>query len=181
MWSVWFNISVTQRAFHYWWIVQSITFNPSGPRNGIWRWKSWSTLVQVMACCLTAPSHYLNQCSLIFSKVLWHSSDAIIMRRFEDTNQYSKIRDSIFKIILRSLRSQWVNPYCHVPRDTVSTSRELWMFVQTPHSSPERARHRVILWIIFLLFGCRLPPTTIYDEIGSAARNVHCYTVIGCW
>ena len=22
---------------------------------------SWSTLVQVMACCLTAPSHYLNQ------------------------------------------------------------------------------------------------------------------------
>ena len=27
----------------------------------------------VMACCLTAPSHYLNQCWLIFSKVQWHS------------------------------------------------------------------------------------------------------------
>ena len=46
----------------------------------------WSTLVQVMACCLTAPSHYLNQCWLIISKVLWHSSEDIIMRRFEDTN-----------------------------------------------------------------------------------------------
>ena len=29
------------------------------------------SLVQVMACCLTAPSHSLNQCWLILSKVLW--------------------------------------------------------------------------------------------------------------
>ena len=35
----------------------------------IWRQGSWSTLVQVMACCLTAPSHYLNHCWLIISKV----------------------------------------------------------------------------------------------------------------
>ena len=27
------------------------------------------TLAQVMACCLTAPSHYLNQCWLIISKL----------------------------------------------------------------------------------------------------------------
>ena len=27
-----------------------------------WRQRSGSTLAQVMACCLTAPSHYLNQC-----------------------------------------------------------------------------------------------------------------------
>ena len=26
-----------------------------------------------MACCLMAPSHYLNQCCLIISKVQWHS------------------------------------------------------------------------------------------------------------
>ena len=32
-----------------------------------------NSLAQVMACCLTAPSHYLNQCWLI-SKVEWHSS-----------------------------------------------------------------------------------------------------------
>ena len=35
--------------------------------------KSGSTLAQVMACCLTAPSHYLNQCWLIISEVQWHS------------------------------------------------------------------------------------------------------------
>ena len=34
---------------------------------------SESTLAQVMACCLTAPSHYLNQCWLIISEALWHS------------------------------------------------------------------------------------------------------------
>ena len=57
------------------------------PSDAIWRWRSWSTLVQVMACCLTVPSHYLNQCWLTISKVLWHSSDDFIIRRFEDTNQ----------------------------------------------------------------------------------------------
>ena len=48
--------------------------NSLGPSDTIWHWRSWSTLVQVMACCLMAPSHYLNQCWLINSKVLWHSS-----------------------------------------------------------------------------------------------------------
>ena len=44
---------------------------------------SWEDL----ACCLTAPSHHLNQSWLIISEVLWHSSEGIIMRRSEDTNQ----------------------------------------------------------------------------------------------
>ena len=37
--------------------------------DAIWWHKSWSTLTKVMVCCLTTPSHYLNQCWLIFSKV----------------------------------------------------------------------------------------------------------------
>ena len=45
------------------------------------------SVTMLMASCLKAPSHYLNQCSLIISKVLWHSSEVIIMRRSEDTNQ----------------------------------------------------------------------------------------------
>ena len=46
------------------------------PTDTIWRHKSGSTLAQVMACCLTAPSHYLNQCWLIISKVQWHPSES---------------------------------------------------------------------------------------------------------
>ena len=42
------------------------------PSDAIWRHRSRSTLAQVMACCLMAPSHYQNQCWLIFSKVQWH-------------------------------------------------------------------------------------------------------------
>ena len=32
-----------------------------------------SPLAQVMACCLTTPIRYINQCGLIISEVLWHS------------------------------------------------------------------------------------------------------------
>ena len=45
--------------------------NSLGPSDAIWLRRSGSTLAQVMACCLMAPSHYLNQCWLI-SKVWWH-------------------------------------------------------------------------------------------------------------
>ena len=41
------------------------------PSDAIWWHKSASTLIQVMACCLTAPSHYLNQYFwLLIRKVL---------------------------------------------------------------------------------------------------------------
>ena len=47
--------------------------NSLWPSDTIWRQRSGSTLAQVMAWCLTAPSHYLNQCWLIISEVMWHS------------------------------------------------------------------------------------------------------------
>ena len=48
--------------------------NSLWPSDAIWRQRSGSTLTQVMAYCLTAPSHYLNQCWLIISKVQWYLS-----------------------------------------------------------------------------------------------------------
>ena len=57
----------------------------------IWRHGTRSTLAQVMACCLTASSHYLNQCWLIIGEVPWHSSQGIILRWCEDTNQWNEI------------------------------------------------------------------------------------------
>ena len=48
----------------------------------IWWHRSGTTLAQVMACCLTAPSLYLNQCWLIFSKVQWHSSKSNFTKRY---------------------------------------------------------------------------------------------------
>ena len=43
------------------------------PSDTISRQRYGSTLSQVMACCVTAPSHYLNQCWLIMIAVQWHS------------------------------------------------------------------------------------------------------------
>ena len=62
-------------------------FNSLWPGDAIWRHGTMSTLAQVMACCLTAPSHYLNQCWLIIGEVPWHSSQGIILRQCEDTNR----------------------------------------------------------------------------------------------
>ena len=51
----------------------NLALNSLWPSDIIRRQRSVSTLAQVMACCLTAPSHYLNQCWLIISEVQWHS------------------------------------------------------------------------------------------------------------
>ena len=45
-----------------WYQMNIITrFNSLRPGDAIWRHRSGLTLTQVMACCLTAPSHYLDQ------------------------------------------------------------------------------------------------------------------------
>ena len=48
-------------------------FNSLSPSDAIWWHWSGSALIQVMAWCLMAPSHYLNQCSLSINEVLWHA------------------------------------------------------------------------------------------------------------
>ena len=53
----------------YIYITWPRSVNSLWPSDTIWRQRSGSTLAQVMACCLMAPSHYLNQCWLINSPV----------------------------------------------------------------------------------------------------------------
>ena len=55
--------------------LDNFCFNSLWPSDDTWHQRSGSTLVRVMACCLTAPSHYLNQCWLIISGVLGHSHE----------------------------------------------------------------------------------------------------------
>ena len=44
------------------WSSGTWMINSMEPSDAIRRHGSWSTLAQVIACCLTAPSNYLNQC-----------------------------------------------------------------------------------------------------------------------
>ena len=52
---------------------QLVAVNSLWPSDAIWRQRSGTRLAQVMACCLTAPRHYLNQCWFTISNVHWHS------------------------------------------------------------------------------------------------------------
>ena len=63
-------------------LIQNMILQVNTSINSLWpsdlirRLASRSTLAQVMACCLMTPSHYLNQCWLMISEVLWHSPDS---------------------------------------------------------------------------------------------------------
>ena len=77
-WLKWFTVTFTWRPFRRNWIITTFkmaeeilrnlgapwVFNSYWPSGAIYRHKFRSTLAQVMARCLTAPSHYLNQCWL---------------------------------------------------------------------------------------------------------------------
>ena len=66
------------------------------PSNVIWRQGSRSTLAQVMASCLMAPGHYLDQCWLIISEEM--PPPAITKIRLKMT----------YKIPFKFPRGQWV-------------------------------------------------------------------------
>ena len=62
--------SCTEQEISYGQDVVFLYFvNSLWPSDAIWRHISGTTLAQVRACCLTAPSHYLNHCLFIFKGV----------------------------------------------------------------------------------------------------------------
>ena len=72
--------------------VQSI-INSLGPSDAMWWQRSVSPLAQVMACCLTAPSHYLNQCWLVISEVKWHTSKGKFTRETSAINHWNYLEN----------------------------------------------------------------------------------------
>ena len=90
--------------------------NSLGPSYVIWYRRSWSTLFQqVMACSMTAlwaPSHYLNQCRLIISKVQWHSSDGNSMTRDTSATKIS-LRITYLKFISNLPGANMLNSHVH--------------------------------------------------------------------
>ena len=51
--------------------VMWVLVNSLEPSGTIWRYRSGSTLAQLLACCLMVPSHYLKQCWLIINEIQW--------------------------------------------------------------------------------------------------------------
>ena len=124
-----FNISFWHNPyraqFQYIWIAMflanliwkrhiSLQVNSLWPNDAIWWHRTCSTLAQVMACCLTVPSHYLNQCWRIISKVQWHSSGSHFTRDTLDINHWNQFENYLSKLLFNSPSGQWVKPSANI-------------------------------------------------------------------
>ena len=79
----------------------SMEFRLSCTNPSIWRHRIRSMLTQVMTCCLTAPSHYLNQC--------WLRNGNQGPVSISDKTSYFKISWSLeaARFVIRIVRSLW--------------------------------------------------------------------------
>ena len=83
-----------------------IVLNSLWLSDTIWWHGSGSALVQVMACWLTAPSHYLSQCWHLITEVLWYLPE----RNFSASAQLVFCITSLkLNITTTSPMGQWVN------------------------------------------------------------------------
>ena len=73
-------------------LQKSSLINPLSAYDTYWRyggiWRQWAALVQVTACCLTAPSHYQNQCWLRIKGGLCRSSESNFKRSVYESNPW---------------------------------------------------------------------------------------------
>ena len=87
---------------------KNVQVNSLWPSDTIWWHRSGLTLVQVMPCCLTAPSHYLNQCWLVIKEVLWHSFQGDVCLNTHNLNSKIVLEIYTFEIMATSPRGQCV-------------------------------------------------------------------------
>ena len=86
-------------------------FNSLWPSKARWWHRSQSTLAQVMACCLMAPSHCLKLCWHVSSKVHLHSSEGDFITYC--SHQLPKVAWKLPKISFKYPRDQWFNSYIY--------------------------------------------------------------------
>ena len=107
--------------------------NSLWPSDAIWRHRSGSTLAQVMAWWLTAPSHYLNQCWLIMNGVLWYSPYNNFTGSARDINSWYEFENYNFEITATSPRGQWIKiMVCHMTT-TKPLSEPMMVYCQLDH------------------------------------------------
>ena len=100
-----------------------------------------------MACCLMAPSHYLNQCWLIISRVQRHLSEGNFTIDTSGINHWNYLENYLSKNSFKSPRGQWVkSSHCnwfedHAPVDFVLIFKwvaETWFHDTVPGYQPKQ-------------------------------------------
>ena len=137
-----------------------------------------------MACCLTAPSHYLNQFWLITSGVLWRSPQGNFTANASVIILYSDFENHISKFTATSPRGQWVK--------TETAFHSCWWWNQNfpgklrqyyscwcPGFLPRQrtSRHVLIMLdkkiLVFLREGIQLPVSSQICEVIENANLFH--------
>ena len=67
-----------------------------------------------MACCLMAPSHYLNQCWLLICQVVWYSPESSFEANVQAICLHNKFENYTFKITATSPSVQSVKHVTHL-------------------------------------------------------------------
>ena len=62
-----------------------------------------------MACCLTAPNRYVNQCWLIINKAHWHLAEDRSTKTVLDIPHYKVFKNYIFENTVTTARGQKVH------------------------------------------------------------------------
>ena len=99
-------------------------FNCLWPSDVISRHRSESTLALVMACCLTAKSHFLNQGWLLSSKVFCKIHLGAVLLEVLMNLIVHVFGDYTCKINTTSPRGQWVNLV--ISPDSINTLVSPW-------------------------------------------------------
>ena len=89
-------------------LLRTPCVNTLWPSGAVWWHTSDSTVSQVMAWCLLAPSHYLNQSWLVISESQWHQSEHISQEIPQALITLISFKIHC-KISFKSPRGQWVN------------------------------------------------------------------------
>ena len=87
------------------WHCMSAKLNTLWPSDAIWWHRSGSTLVQVIACCLTVTSPYQNQWWLVHSGALWTFIFHKEWSRYQSLIWFGNYK---FKITATYSRYQWI-------------------------------------------------------------------------
>ena len=76
--------------------------------DAIWWHISESTLAQIVACCLTETSHFLNQCWLGVNMTITNTLQLNLNRNCNITIEENVVENIVFKIVAILSRSQCV-------------------------------------------------------------------------
>ena len=109
--------------------------------------RSGSKLTHLMACCLTAPSHYLNQCWLIINCIMWHWHETQFTGSAQDINKHN-CQITFTSLGVSELKITAATNCIEMQSDKLYM---VW-YTNEKHESYENSSMILIFWLWYLLW-----------------------------